>query len=142
MRAWVTVNGLTLHPEKTHLGDCREDSQGFEFLGYRFEAGKRWVRKKSLMSLKDKIRAKTKRNEGNSIEYVIASLNPSAVKTGGNARPNIGDLHRACALSGIVAAWACPAFSDPRSERLPEPERAGVPPGWSSASASFWRTAS
>ena len=77
MRAWVTANGLTLHPDKTHLGDCRVDGQGFEFLGYRFEAGKRWVRKKSLMSLKDKIRAKTKRNEGNSIGYVIASLNPT-----------------------------------------------------------------
>jgi len=77
MRAWVTVNGLTLHPDKTHLGDCRVDGQGFEFLGYRFEAGKRLVRKKSLMSLKDKIRAKTKRNEGNSIDYVIASLNPT-----------------------------------------------------------------
>jgi RNA-directed DNA polymerase len=77
MQAWVTANGLTLHPDKTHLGDCRIDGQGFEFLGYRFEAGKRWVRKKSLMSLNDKIRAKTKRNEGNSIEYVIASLNPS-----------------------------------------------------------------
>jgi RNA-directed DNA polymerase len=77
MQAWVTANGLTLHPDKTHLGDCRVDGQGFEFLGYRFEAGKRWVRKKSLMSLKDKIRAKTKRNEGNSIEYVIASLNPT-----------------------------------------------------------------
>ena len=77
MRAWVTANGLTLHPDKTHLGDCRVDGQGFEFLGYRFEAGKRWVRKKSLMSLRDKIRAKTKRNEGNSIDYVIASLNPT-----------------------------------------------------------------
>ena len=77
MRAWVTANGLTLHPDKTHLGDCRVDGQGFEFLGYRFEAGKRWVRKKSLMSLRDKIRAKTKRNAGNSIEYVIASLNPT-----------------------------------------------------------------
>jgi len=77
MRAWVTANGLTLHPDKTHLGDCRVDGQGFEFLGYRFEAGKRLVRKKSLMSLKDKIRAKTKRNEGNSIDYVIASLNPT-----------------------------------------------------------------
>jgi hypothetical protein len=29
------------------------------------------------MSLKDKIRAKTKRNEGNSIDYLIASLNPT-----------------------------------------------------------------
>jgi RNA-directed DNA polymerase len=77
MQAWVTANGLTLHPDKTHLGDCRLEGQGFEFLGYRFEAGKRWVRKKSLMSLKDKIRAKTKRNEGNSIVYVIASLNPT-----------------------------------------------------------------
>jgi RNA-directed DNA polymerase len=77
MRAWVTANGLTLHPDKTHLGDCRVDGQGFEFLGYRFEAGKRWVRKKSLMSLRDKVRAKTKRNTGNSIEYVIASLNPT-----------------------------------------------------------------
>jgi RNA-directed DNA polymerase len=77
MRAWVAANGLTLHPDKTHLGDCREDGQGFEFLGYRFEAGNRWVRKKSLMSLKDKIRSKTRRNEGNSIECVIASLNPT-----------------------------------------------------------------
>ena len=77
MRAWVQANGLTLHPDKTHIGDCRVEGQGFEFLGYRFEAGKRQVRKKSLMSLRDKIRAKTKRNEGNSIEYVIASLNPT-----------------------------------------------------------------
>jgi RNA-directed DNA polymerase len=76
MRAWVNANGLTLHPDKTHLGDCRVEGQGFEFLGYRFEAGRRCVRNKSLKSVRDKIRAKTKRNEGNSIEYVIASLNP------------------------------------------------------------------
>ena len=77
MRAWVSANGLTLHPDKTHVGDCRVEGQGFEFLGYRFEAGQRWVRKKSLMSLRDHIRAKTKRNEGNSIAYVIAALNPT-----------------------------------------------------------------
>ena len=72
----MSANGLTLHPDKTHVGDCRVTGQGFEFLGYRFEAGKRWVRKKSLMALRDKIRAKTKRNSGQSINYVIASLNP------------------------------------------------------------------
>ena len=77
MRAWVSANGLTLHPDKTHVGDCRVEGQGFEFLGYRFEAGRRWVRKKSLMSLRDKIRIKTKRNVGNSIDSVIASLNPT-----------------------------------------------------------------
>lgn len=76
MRAWVNANGLTLHPDKTHVGDCRVAGQGFEFLGYRFEAGRRCVRKKSLKSVRDKIRAKTRRNEGNSLEYVIASLNP------------------------------------------------------------------
>ena len=72
-----TIPHARLLADKTHLGDCRVEGQGFEFLGYRFEAGKRWVRKKSLMSLRDKIRAKTKRNEGNSIDYVIASLNPT-----------------------------------------------------------------
>jgi len=77
MRAWVSANGLKLHPDKTHVGDCRVDSQGFEFLGYRFEAGRRWVRKKSLMALRDKVRAKTHRDRGDSIETVIASLNPT-----------------------------------------------------------------
>jgi RNA-directed DNA polymerase len=77
MRAWVHANGLTLHPEKTHVGDCRVVGQGFEFLGYRFEAGQRWVRKKSLMSLRDAIRAKTKRNGGQSIDCVVAMLNPT-----------------------------------------------------------------
>lgn len=77
LRAWVTVNGLTLNSEKTHVGDCRVAGQGFEFLGYRFEAGRRLVRKKSLMALRDKVRARTPRNRGNSIESVIASLNPT-----------------------------------------------------------------
>ena len=76
VRAWVTAAGLTLHPDKTHAGDCRQPGQGFEFLGYRFEAGLRFVRKKSLNKLKDNIRAKTGRCAGNSLEHVIASLNP------------------------------------------------------------------
>jgi RNA-directed DNA polymerase len=45
IRAWVAENGLRLHPNKTHIGDCRQYGEGFEFLGYRFEAGKRFVRK-------------------------------------------------------------------------------------------------
>jgi RNA-directed DNA polymerase len=76
MRTWVDANGLTLHPDKTHVGDCRLEGQGFEFLGYRFEAGERWVRKKSLMGLRDKIRTLTRRNRGDSIEAIIASINP------------------------------------------------------------------
>jgi RNA-directed DNA polymerase len=74
--AWVTENGLTLHPEKTRVGDCRQPGEGFDFLGYRFEAGQRHVRSKSLQRFKDAIREKTRRTRGQSLEYVIADLNP------------------------------------------------------------------
>jgi RNA-directed DNA polymerase len=76
IRRWVADNGLGLHPDKTHLGDCRRAGEGFEFLGYRFEAGHRSVRKKSLTRLKDGIRAKTRRTRGRSLGRTIADLNP------------------------------------------------------------------
>ena len=76
VRAWVAKAGLTLHPMKTHVGDCRMPGEGFEFLGYRFEAGLRLVRKKSLNKLKDSIRGKTRRTCGQSLAHVIADLNP------------------------------------------------------------------
>ena len=75
-RAWTEANGLMLHPEKTHVGNCLEAGQGFEFLGYRFEARRREVRKKSLHTLKDKMRGKTKRTRGDSIERIIEDINP------------------------------------------------------------------
>jgi RNA-directed DNA polymerase len=37
--AWVAANGLTLHPAKTRIANCRKKGNGFEFLGYRFERG-------------------------------------------------------------------------------------------------------
>jgi RNA-directed DNA polymerase len=76
LQAWVADNGLTLHPHKTRVGDCRQPGQGFEFLGYRFEAGRRLVRKKSLKALKDKVRNKTSRSRGDSLERIIEDLNP------------------------------------------------------------------
>jgi RNA-directed DNA polymerase len=75
VRDWTAQAGLTLHPVKTRLADARTD--GFEFLGYRFEAGQRWPRAKSLAKFKDTIRAKTKRTTGRSLPMVIASLNPT-----------------------------------------------------------------
>jgi RNA-directed DNA polymerase len=73
---WVAENGLSLHPDKTHVGDCRQPGQGFEFLGYRFEAGERRVRKKSLARLKDSIRERTARTRGDSLARIVADLNP------------------------------------------------------------------
>ena len=75
IRAWVADNGLRLHPNKTHVGDCRQRGEGFEFLGYRFEAGRRFVRKKSLNRFKDSIRAKTRRTRGQTLAVVVADLN-------------------------------------------------------------------
>ena len=77
VRTWVEANGLTLHPDKTHVGDCRQKGEGFEFLGYRFEAGRRWVRKKSLKRIKDAIRSKTGRMRGGSLKEIINDLNPT-----------------------------------------------------------------
>ena len=75
IRAWVAENGLRLHPNKTHVGDCRQTGEGFEFLGYRFEAGRRFVRKKSLDRFKDSIRAKTRRTRGQALAVIVVDLN-------------------------------------------------------------------
>lgn len=75
--AWTTANGLTLHPDKTRIVDSRQPGQGFDFLGYRFEEGRRFVRKKSLRAFKDKLRAKTIRSRGDSLARIVADLNPA-----------------------------------------------------------------
>jgi RNA-directed DNA polymerase len=73
---WTTEVGLNLHPDKTHVGNCMLPGQGFEFLGYRFEAGRRTVRRKSLAALRDRIRQRTRRTSGDSLPSIVKSLNP------------------------------------------------------------------
>ena len=73
---WVAANGLRLDPEKTPIGDCRVAGHGFEFLGYRFEAGQRWVRRKRVHALRERLREKTRRTRGASFQTIIAELNP------------------------------------------------------------------
>jgi RNA-directed DNA polymerase len=75
IQLWIDENDLQLSQEKTHIGNSLEDGQGFEFLGYRFEGGCRYVRSKSLRKFKDNIRSKTRRTRGDSIEHIIADLN-------------------------------------------------------------------
>jgi RNA-directed DNA polymerase len=70
---WVEENGLTLHPTKTKIVDAR--TEGFDFLGYTFRGDLRLPRKKSLDKLKDSIRAKTGRTNGNSLTWIVGSLN-------------------------------------------------------------------
>ena len=72
---WVKETGLTLHPEKTRIVDATQPG-GFDFLGYHFERDYRWPSDKSTKRLKDVVRRKTKRTNGNSLTVIIEDLNP------------------------------------------------------------------
>ncbi len=74
VQQWTAQAGLTLHPEKTRIVAATQHG-GFDFLGYHFERGYKWPRKKSLKKFKDKLRVLTKRNNGQSLEVIIARVN-------------------------------------------------------------------
>ena len=75
VKQWTVDNDLTLHPTKTRIVDSRTES--FAFLGYEFRGQHHWPRKKSLQKLKDAVREKTRRTNGDSLKCVIAKLNQS-----------------------------------------------------------------
>ena len=74
VREWVTQAGLVLHPEKTRIVDLRQPG-GFDFLGYHFERGMKWPRKKSMEKLKARVRAQTSRLDGRRLSDIIADVN-------------------------------------------------------------------
>ena len=74
VKQWVAGNGLALHPTKTRIVDARTDR--FDFLGYSFRGEHHWPREKSLKNLRDAIRARTRRTTGDSLQCVVASVNP------------------------------------------------------------------
>ena len=76
VRQWTASAGLQLHPVKTRIVDATQKG-GFDFLGYHFERGMKWPRKKSLNKFKDTIRAKTKRTNGQSLQAIIEGVNKS-----------------------------------------------------------------
>jgi RNA-directed DNA polymerase len=73
-RAWLEENGLALHLEKTRVVDANQ-AGGFDFLGYHFERGYRWPSRKSVKKLRDRIRERTRRTNGNSLECIITTVN-------------------------------------------------------------------
>jgi RNA-directed DNA polymerase len=48
IQSWITDNGLELRAEKALIGSSLKPGSGFEFLGYRFEDGCRYMRTKCL----------------------------------------------------------------------------------------------
>lgn len=76
VRDWMGAAGLVLHPEKTRIVNAAQPG-GFDFLGYHFERGMKWPRKKSLQKLKERLRGKTPRLDGRSLKDIIADVNPT-----------------------------------------------------------------
>ena len=74
VQAWTAQAGLTLHPEKTRIADTHSD--GFEFLGYRFDKGRKWPRNKSKKKLRESLKPRLKRTSGISLSAIIAAINP------------------------------------------------------------------
>jgi RNA-directed DNA polymerase len=72
---WTAAAGLQLHSEKTGIVDATQRG-GFDFLGYHFERGLRWPSPRSLRKFQDKIRAKTKRTSGHSLQRTLSALVP------------------------------------------------------------------
>jgi RNA-directed DNA polymerase len=75
VREWTAQAGLTMHPEKTRIVDAAQ-AGGFDFLGYHFEKGQHWPGRKALKKIKDALRERTRRNNGQSLGAIIAKLNP------------------------------------------------------------------
>jgi RNA-directed DNA polymerase len=73
VQEWVSANGLTLNETKTKVVDAR--TEGFDSLGYHFRGTRHWPRTTSVTKLKDTVRAKTKRTNGDSLRAIIGSLN-------------------------------------------------------------------
>ena len=63
---------------KTRIVDATPPG-GFDFIGYHFEQGRRWPRRKSERKLRDTIRAKTRRTRGQSLAATIVDLNRTLV---------------------------------------------------------------
>lgn len=74
VQGWTANAGLRLHPEKTRIVDATQRG-GFDFLGYHFERGYRWPRRKSVAKLKATIRSKTRRTHGSSLRIIIKTVN-------------------------------------------------------------------
>jgi len=74
LRDWTQAAGLTLHLTKTRIVDASQKG-GFDFLGYHFERGYRWPRKKSLDKLKETIRDKTQSGRPGSLRDIIREIN-------------------------------------------------------------------
>ena len=136
VKEWTANAGLQLHSEKTRIADA--NGEGFDFLGYHFQKGRKWPRKKSIDKFRDGIRSLTRRTSGHSMEELVAKLNPKLrgwfnyfkhsckntfkMRTAGSVA--------ACApySGGGLAAWAMDAAAAIRAGLTPSSPPMGFSP--------------
>jgi RNA-directed DNA polymerase len=80
LREWMAGAGLTLHPDKTRTVDMNLADSHFDFLGYRFKRSRRGklmrlVRPKSMRKLRESIKPRTHRANGQSMAAIVDDLN-------------------------------------------------------------------
>ena len=81
VQQWMQKVGLELHPEKTRIVDMHKE--GFDFLGYHFQAAKtglprivKFPRCKSIQQLRANLKPLTKRANGHGLARIIECINP------------------------------------------------------------------
>ena len=74
MAELLAERGLRLHPIKTRVVEATV-RPGFDFLGYRFFGNHRYPRPSSEKKLRERVRAKTPRTSGESLEEIIKRVN-------------------------------------------------------------------
>jgi RNA-directed DNA polymerase len=75
IKQWMEQAQLRLHPQKTKIIDASQ-AGGFDFLGYHFERGKKWPRTKSVLKVREAVRKRTRRSNGQSLDCIITGINP------------------------------------------------------------------
>jgi RNA-directed DNA polymerase len=120
VRRWTAQAGLTLHPVKTRIMDATPPG-GFDFLGYHFEQGRKWPRRKSERKFQDLIRTKTRRTEGQSLSATIVDLNRTLKGWFGYLNTAI-NLPSPCWTAGCACACAASCATG-RADKVGDAER-------------------
>lgn len=83
IQQWMQEAGLELHPAKTRVVSMSGTRRYFDFLGYRFQRGKkgnlmRFIRPKSEKKLRERLKPLTSRSNGESLKAIVQKVNPIA----------------------------------------------------------------
>src|SRR6266581_2045806 len=146
VQQWTAEAGLTLHPTKTRVVNAEDD--GFEFLGYRFAAGRRRPRAKSLKRFKSLpprrrgTRSGARPNARRDTACPTSSRTSTVRCAAGLSTSNTATArhsHRSTAGSADGCAISCASKTAGRGSRAPPTTSGGPMPSLPRVGSSAWR---